>query len=115
MTDSINSYAQNDLSVARFQNESSSIKALQDSLTTNNKPENKKLKEASQQFESVFVHQLLQVMDKTIERSDFMHGGQGEDMFRDLFYQEIAKNISSNPSYSFGLGKQVYEQLSRYE
>jgi flagellar protein FlgJ len=115
MTDSLGSFMQNDLNIARFQKETASLKSLENDLKTTNPARDKKLKEAAQQFESVFIHQLLQTMDKTVQRSDFLRSGQSEDVFRDMFYQEIAKNIASNSSSNFGLGQQVYSQLSKYE
>jgi flagellar protein FlgJ len=110
MTDFMNNIAANSLTSSRFQLESGKLNSLQDDLHSRNKT---RLKEAAQQFEAVFVHQLLQVMDKTVQRSDFMHGGQGEKIFRDMFYQEIAKEISTNSLSNFGLGQQVYDQLSK--
>jgi len=123
----INNYYSNTFNVAQLQGQADKVKALQDNLlnsatkdvnkTAESKKEagDKKLLEASQQFESVFINQVLQEMDKTIERSELMHGGAGEEMFRGLFYQEIAKNIATSPSANFGLGRQIYEQLSKYQ
>lgn len=103
------------LSAAKFSNDAEALNILKDKVTAHKNSKDARLKDASENFEAVFVNQLLQEMDKTIERSELMHGGQGEEAFRGLFYQEISKNIASNPNSSFGLGKQVYEQLSKYE
>lgn len=128
MIDNISTNYQNNLSTAQMQGQLDKIKSLQDNLLktaqnlsetneseTTKAKKDKKLLDASQQFESVFVYQLLQEMDKTVERSEFMHGGSAEDMFRGLFYQEIAKNIATSPTSNFGLGKQIYDQLSKFE
>lgn len=128
MVDSISTNYQNNFSAAQMQGQLDKVKSLQDNLLTTAKElsetneseatkakKDKKLLDASQQFESVFVYQLLQEMDKTVERSEFMHGGSAEEMFRGLFYQEIAKNISTSPTSNFGLGKQIYDQLSKFE
>jgi flagellar protein FlgJ len=106
----INNNIQNNLNVAKFQTNLDQIKSLENDVNARQK---EKLKDASQQFEAVFVHQLLQVMDKTIKRSEFLGGGQAESMFRDMFYQEIAKDISTSEACNFGMGKQVYDQLSK--
>lgn len=115
MSGSMGDYVTNNLNLSTFQSESTQFKALQDKLVEGKGQENSKLRKAAQDFEAVFVNQLLQVMDKTIKRSEFMHGGQGEKVFREMFYQEISKSIASDPSSNFGLGQQVYDQLSQYE
>lgn len=104
----------NTLNLAQMKQQKAEFKNLQKSFDLKEKTESKdKLMDAAQNFESVFVNQLLQIMDKTIQRSDFMSGGSGEKIFRQMFYQEIAKDISKNPNTSFGMAKQVYEQLSQ--
>lgn len=69
------------------------------------------LMEAAKQFEAVFINQLFKSLDATIEREDMFSGGRGEEMFRSMFYDEIAKNIASTPETSFGMAKQIYEQM----
>ena len=108
-------FVTSNLNLSKYQSESSKFMSLKDGISVVKDQGNDKLKEASQNFEAVFINQLLQVMDKTIQRSEFMHGGQGEKVFREMFYNEIAKDMASNPASSFGLGKQIYEQLSKYE
>lgn len=75
------------------------------------KLEDKKMMETAKDFEAVFIHRLLEIMDSTVEKSDFMHGGQAEDTFKSMLNEEISKNIASSPSTSFGLAKQIYEQM----
>ena len=71
------------------------------------------LMDAAKKFEAVFVNQLFQAMDNTIERDKegMFSGGRGEEMFRSMFYDEIAQNVSSEASTSFGFAKQMYEQM----
>ena len=117
MAGSMGDYVTNNLNLSNFQSEASQFNTVKDKLVDGKAKgqDNAKLREAAQDFEAVFVNQLLQVMDKTIERSEFMHGGQGEKVFREMFYQEISKSIASDPSSNFGLGQQIYEQLSKFE
>lgn len=75
------------------------------------KLEDKKMMETAQDFEAVFIHRLLEIMDSTVEKSDFMRGGQAEETFKSMLNEEISKNIASSPSTSFGLAKQIYEQM----
>lgn len=69
------------------------------------------LMEAAKQFESVFINQIFKALDATIEKDGMFSGGKGEKMFKGMFYQEIAKNIASDPTTSFGFAKQIYEQM----
>lgn len=69
-----------------------------------------KLKKASCEFESVLLTQMFEIMDSTVERSGFLSNGKNEKMFKSLMFQEVSKNIASNPATSIGLAKQIYEQ-----
>lgn len=79
-------------------------------ITFQNKT-HQELMEAAQQFEAVFIGQLFNMMDKTVERDEMFSGGRGEEMFRSMFFDEVAKNIASEPATSFGFAKQIYEQM----
>lgn len=114
MTGFINNLTLNNIDSARLQSETQSLNSVKDSLSANN-PNKAKLTEAAQQFESVFINQILQMMDQTVERSEFMNGGQGEKVFRGMFYQEVAKNIAKSPNCNLGVGKLVYDQLAKYQ
>lgn len=72
------------------------------------------LKKSAQQLEGVFLQQLLEAMDKTVDREDSMFGGgEGEQMFREMMYQNVAEGISTAPGGSgFGLAEAMYRQLS---
>ena len=70
-----------------------------------------KLKNASCEFESVFLTKMFEIMDSTVEKTGFLSGGKNEKMFKTMMYQEISKNIASNPDTSIGLAKQIYEQM----
>jgi len=71
----------------------------------------KELMEAAKQFEAVFINKLFKAMDSTVHRTGMFSGGRGEKMFRSMFFDEIAKSASSDPTTSFGFAKQVYEQM----
>lgn len=81
---------------------------------SNFQPKNKEdLMEAAKDFEAVFLNQLFNIMESTVEKDSegLFSGGKGEEKFKSFFYDEIAKQASSNPTTSFGLAKQVYEQM----
>jgi len=71
------------------------------------------LMKAAQEFEAVFITKMMDVMDSTVERSDFLGGGKNEQMFKSMMNQEVARSIASNPNNSFGMAKQIYEQMEK--
>ena len=66
-----------------------------------------KLKNACSEFESIFMHQMLKEMRKTVNKTGMIHGGQAEEIFADMLDQERAKTMS------IGLGDILFMQLSR--
>jgi Rod binding domain-containing protein len=68
------------------------------------------LYKACQDFESIFIKQMLNVMRKTVEKSGLLDGGMAEDVFEDMLYDEYAKLMAQNAN--FGLTEILYKQLS---
>lgn len=77
--------------------------------------DHKKLKKAAQEFEGVFIQQLLEAMDKTVDRSDSMlSGGSAEEYFRSMLNESVAKSMATGPSGSgFGLAESIYKQMEK--
>ena len=75
--------------------------------------EDKRLKEAADGFEEIFVHKLLQVMRSTIPEDGLISGGHGEKIFRDMLDQNYAKLITK--SGALGLSKIIYENTKLLE
>ncbi len=71
--------------------------------------ESDKLREVAQDFESIFIFQMLDIMNAGLATDGLFGGGPGEKMFRSLMNEEIAKSIST--SSGFGIGDAVYRQL----
>ncbi|MEM0951575.1 MAG: rod-binding protein [Cyanobacteria bacterium P01_H01_bin.74] len=95
-----------------LRNRAGSIQKMQSMAENGKNNDEKALMEAAQEFESVFVHQMLEAMDKTIDRSDsFLSGGSAEDYFRSMMHQEMAKNISHGNN-GFGLAEAIYKQMA---
>jgi flagellar protein FlgJ len=87
------------------------LKELRESYLNPTTPKQKELKAAAQQFEAVFMQQLLQAMDDTVNREEgFMDGGEAEKTFRGMLMQETASNISKQAGRGFGLAESVYQQ-----
>ncbi len=74
-------------------------------------PEREKLYEASREFQSIFIGQMLKSMRKTLNKeNDMLYGGNRQDIFEDMLYDQYAKAMSE--SGSFSLADQIYSQLS---
>lgn len=72
--------------------------------------EKEKLKEASRDFEAMFLQEVFKAMDKATARSGLVDGGQGEAMFKDMLLYERARVASR--AESFGLASTMYRQLT---
>ena len=71
----------------------------------------KRLKQACQEFESVFKFELLKSMRRTVEKCDLFGGGYGEQVYESLLDQELAKRTSGNAGNS--LASLLYNQFNR--
>ncbi len=67
------------------------------------------LKDVAKDFESIFVFQMLDAMYAGLPTDGAFGGGQGEQMFRSLLNEEIAKSISA--SGGFGIAEAVHREL----
>lgn len=71
----------------------------------------KKLMDACVEAESLFVGQMLKQMRSTVEKGEMLHGGQTEEIFEDMLYDQYALNMSK--TCNLGIAKQMYQQLSK--
>ena len=72
-----------------------------------------KLYKACQEFEAIFIKQMLNVMRKTVNKTGLLNGGFAEEVFEDMLYDEYAKKMSE--SANFGLSDTLYKQLSNFQ
>lgn len=88
------------------------LKPAQKLENVNLNKDEKALKDATEEFESIFIKMMLDSADKTIDRkSSMFYGGNSEDIFRGLLNEERAKEMAK--SGDFGLAKLMYDQLSK--
>lgn len=73
--------------------------------------DDKKLHQACEDLESVFVFRLLSAMRSSIPRSDFITRGMATETFESMLDEEYAKTISRQGS--LGLADTIYKQLTR--
>ena len=62
---------------------------------------NDALYEACQDFEAIFIKQMLNVMRQTVHKSGMINGGAAEEIFEDMLYDEYAAKMAR--SAGFGL------------
>ena len=72
---------------------------------------NSDLYKVSQDFEALFIKQMLDVMRKTIHKEDdLLGGGIGQDVYEDMLYDQYAKKMAATAQ--FGLADMIYRQMS---
>jgi flagellar protein FlgJ len=76
-------------------------------------PKDASLRKACKDFESVFTHELLKSMRRTVEKCDLFHGGQGEEVYESLLDMELSKSMADTGPNSIAV--QLYEQLKSAE
>ena len=74
------------------------------------------LKKVATEFESIFVTKMLSEMDKTVDKEGSLFGEESKyvDTFKSIIYQQMGRDIASNPRTTFGFADQIYRQMERY-
>ncbi|MFT3811637.1 MAG: rod-binding protein [Micropepsaceae bacterium] len=70
-------------------------------------------KRAAEDFESVFVSQMMEPMFQGIKTDGMFGGGSGEQVFRSLMIQEVGKEISAGGG--IGVADAVYGEMLRMQ
>ncbi len=70
----------------------------------------KALKQACQEFESIFTYQLMKVMGKSVPEG-FLGDGLAGSIYKDMLYLNIAKEISKGNG--LGIGSILYNQIQQ--
>jgi peptidoglycan hydrolase FlgJ len=68
-----------------------------------------KLEQACQDFESLFIHQMLEQMRKTVPQGGMFSGGKAEALYTSMLDGEVAKSVSHHRG--MGLASVLYRQL----
>ncbi len=71
--------------------------------------EDAKLKQACQDFEAVFVNQLLQSMRKTVAKSELFGDSREEETYQEMMDWEVARSVAKQGSA--GIADMLYRQL----
>ena len=83
------------------------VKAANDATKT------AKIDKAAQDFEAVYISEMLKPMFETVEVDDTFGGGKGEEVFRGLLTQEMGKSIAKQGG--LGLAAQVRTELLKIQ
>lgn len=73
----------------------------------------KKIEEAAQEFEAVFVTEMLKPMFEDLPTDGMFGGGKGEEVFRGFLLQEYGRNVVK--AGGFGLADMVKAELIRQQ
>ena len=68
------------------------------------------LRQATQEFESLFIAQMLGAMRQTVPQSHLFGTDSGERVFRQMLDEETARQVAS--SGGLGIGDLLYRQLA---
>ena len=71
---------------------------------------NSDLYKAAEDFQSIFIKQMLDTMRKTVHKESETEQSQGEQVFEDMLYDEYSKKMSK--SAGFDLADNLYRQMS---
>ena len=74
------------------------------------------LKKVAKEFESVFISKMFSEMDKTVDKEGGIFGDETKyfDNLKSYMYNELGRDLASNPHSTFGFAKQIYEQMEKY-
>lgn len=70
---------------------------------------NLELKGACEQFESLFLQDLLRIMRESIPKTGLFDGGRGEEIYRSVLDREMAERMAA--AGGVGLAKILFERL----
>lgn len=96
-----------------YMSNSSDLTAIEN-IKGSSKSEKEQLKKVATEFESIFVAKMLTEMDKTVDKEgSLFQESKYLDNLKSFMYNDIARQISSNPHTSIGVAKQLYTQLEK--
>lgn len=73
----------------------------------------KRAEAAAEDFEAVFISEMLKPMFQMVEVDDTFGGGKGEEVFRDMMVSEYGKMIAKQGG--IGLSAQIKSELLRMQ
>ena len=69
----------------------------------------KEIKKVCTDFEAMFIKRMLETMRKSTLKSGLFNGGMQEDIYTDLFDEQLSKVLAEGKG--MGIGAQLYKDL----
>lgn len=88
--------------------EASRLDSLKTRLQSGDEKTEEQLRSLSRQFESIFIHQMLKSMRKTVPKSQFFDSFS-MDMYQSMMDEEIANELSQQKG--IGLADMLFREL----
>ncbi|MGE5422407.1 MAG: rod-binding protein [Ignavibacteriales bacterium] len=102
--------ANNSIMSSQAQSDISKMQSMQKSMTkVLSEKDEKRLKESCQEFEAIFVSELLKSMRATIPKGGMMGENFGQDVFQSMLDDEYSKKVSETKS--IGLADMMFQQM----
>jgi Rod binding domain-containing protein len=73
------------------------------------KLDREKLKKACTEFESLMIFQMMKSMRQSSPQNGFLGMGPGQDIYQNLFDQEMSKSLARRGG--LGIGEKIYRQM----
>jgi flagellar protein FlgJ len=73
--------------------------------------EEKKLKKLASEFESVFLYYMIKTMRDTVPKGGFIYGKSGEEIYKSMMDQELAKSMSERGKSE--ISETMFKQLTK--
>lgn len=83
------------------------------SLSNLSAQDNKAARETAENFEAVFLSQMLRPMFNTLSTDGIMGGGKAEGMYRDMMVDEVGKSIAK--SGGIGIADSIYREILKLQ
>ena len=100
-----------DTTIALLQASQGDLKSVSKSVKSDK--DMAKIEDAAQQFEAVFMAEMMKPMFEGISTDGMFGGGKGEEVFQGLLIQEYGKILSQTGS--IGIADQVKEEMIRMQ
>lgn len=81
-----------------------------------NKSGKAELNKVAKEFEAIFISKMFSTMDESVDREGGIFGDETKymDNFKSYMYNEMGRQLASNPNSTFGFAKQIYSQMEKY-
>jgi len=96
-----------------FEAQAQATRERANQLANTTNTDKKLLRQTAEDFESVFLSQMLQPMFETVPTDSFMGGGNAETIYRGMMVEEMGKAITK--SGGIGIADTVYRELLKLQ